>query len=84
MEVHSVMRNTKSSFGGCPICKGQDGYINIASAQWFYCEEHKKRWCAGWGLFSIEPWETKEFQEAIYNELDFGSFEIVEPVDISG
>lgn len=66
-------------FGLCPICKKTDGYINIGRGHWYFCKEHRVRWCVGANLFSTWRDETEEEQRAIYDELDFSSFTEVEP-----
>ena len=47
-------------FGVCPICGKTDGYLNIFKNHWFYCSKHKKRWLAGYNLFSGWYGETEE------------------------
>jgi hypothetical protein len=47
-------------FGGCPLCGGNDGYLNVGAAHWFYCQEHATRWCAGANLFSGWRQESEE------------------------
>jgi hypothetical protein len=67
-------------FGVCPVCRHENGeYINIGRDHWFYCRQHKKRWCAGANLFSGWRDETLNEQERIFDALGFGSFEIVKP-----
>jgi hypothetical protein len=66
-------------WGACPKCHETDGYLNWGSDHWFYCKQHKSRWCIGSSLFSSWMDETKEEQERIINELDFRSFKVVKP-----
>lgn len=48
-----------SSFGGCPVCGGEDGYMNVGATHWFYCTAHLTRWSPGDNLFSDWREETK-------------------------
>ena len=66
-------------FGVCPECGKSDGCINIGRAHWFYCTEHKIRWCIGWNLFSGWQYETEDQQRETYERLDFGTFRTIEP-----
>jgi hypothetical protein len=61
-------------FGCCPTCHQYDGYLNIGKGHWFYCSEHKIRWCIGSNLFSSWQDETEEDQRTAYAALDFGSY----------
>ena len=67
-------------FGVCPICRKNDGYINIGRGHWFFCEEHKVRWYIGSNLFSSWQEETKEEQREIFDKLEFGNYQDVEPI----
>jgi hypothetical protein len=49
-------------FGGCPECGGSDGCINIGPNHWYYCKEHRTRWCIGSNLFSSWKDQTKAEQ----------------------
>jgi hypothetical protein len=70
-------------FGWCPKCKNNDGYLNIGREHWFLCKEHKVKWCVGYNLFSSWQHETEDEQRSIYDELDFGTFEKIEPANPS-
>jgi hypothetical protein len=72
-------RDVDDYFGLCPFCLHTDGYINIGREHWFFCKEHKAKWCAGSNLCSWRD-DTEDSQRKIFDELDFGSFKIVEPV----
>ncbi len=61
-------------WGVCPTCHKSDGCINIGASHWYYCNEHKAKWCVGSNLFSSWRNQTEDEQRAIYDELDFGSF----------
>jgi len=52
--------NDPETFGGCPVCGKNDGYLNNGCDHWFYCEAHKIRWCFGENLFSSWKYETEE------------------------
>ena len=47
-------------FGVCPICKRNDGFLNLAREHWFACHQHKLRWCWGANLISCWRDETEE------------------------
>jgi hypothetical protein len=66
--------------GLCPVCRKNDGYLNIGRDHWFFCKEHKTKWCIGSNLFSAWREQTEDDQRKIFDDLNFGSFEIVEPV----
>jgi hypothetical protein len=66
---------TGGHFGLCPVCHKTDGYVNVGSAQWFYCQEHKKKWHAGHNLFSGWRDQSEEDQRRIYDEIGVGDFE---------
>jgi hypothetical protein len=61
-------------FGVCPVCKKHDGFINVGRSHWFFCKEHKIKWCAGSNIFSSWKEETEEEQLRIYDEIGLGSF----------
>lgn len=65
-------------FGVCPYCDQWSGYINIGRSHWFYCSEHKVRWFVGSDHFGSWRYQTQAEQEAIFKELDFGSFRVIE------
>jgi hypothetical protein len=67
-------------FGGCPQCGRDDGCANVGRSHWFYCKEHKVKWCIGSNLFSTWRDETEEEQRRIYNEIGLGDFTEVEPL----
>ena len=65
-------------FGSCPECGDSGRYINIGQGHWFYCERHRVRWFVGANLFSTWRLQTREKQEAAYDNLDFGSYRNIE------
>jgi hypothetical protein len=48
----------EGGFGRCPICGGNDGYLNVGRDHWFKCDRHRMRWCAGSNLLSSWRYET--------------------------
>jgi hypothetical protein len=73
-----VVRGEREYFGVCPQCHKNDGFINVGKSHWFFCKDHKVRWCVGVNLFSSWKDQTEEDQRKIYDEVDFSSFEDVE------
>jgi hypothetical protein len=61
-------------FGGCPVCRKSGHYLNVFKDIWFVCDEHKKRWSGGYGLFSSwqneteDDWERNEKLLMTYDE----------------
>jgi hypothetical protein len=43
---------TDDHFGSCPECGQASAYVNIGREHWFYCDEHRVKWCVGENLFS--------------------------------
>jgi hypothetical protein len=66
-------------FGLCPICKKTDSYVNIGRSQWFFCEEHRVRWCIGSDVFSSWRYETESAQQSHCERIGFDEFTDVEP-----
>ena len=48
-----------ATFGGCPECGGQDGYVNEGPNHWFVCLRHKVRWWLAHGVFNSWRYETE-------------------------
>src|SRR5215472_2080732 len=71
---------TDEYFGGCPECGKTDGYLNVGRDHWFFCKEHKTRWCAGANLFSGWRDETDDEQQKAWDKAEMDSFREVEPV----
>jgi hypothetical protein len=46
-------------FGVCPICKSNDGYLNLRRENWFVCHAHRFKWLRGENLISTWRYETK-------------------------
>lgn len=46
-------------FGGCPVCGGNDGFLNSGPAEWFVCLKHGVKWFVGANLFS-DWWDEDE------------------------
>lgn len=49
----------------CDVCGKTDGYRNVGSAHWFYCTEHKRKWCVGTEL--ISDWQRQSDAEVFKN-----------------
>jgi hypothetical protein len=67
-------------FGSCPVCGGNDGYINIGRSHWFRCDEHRAAWGFGSNLFSSWKEQTREEQKRLYDEIGMSEYRIVEPL----
>jgi hypothetical protein len=74
MNQHLGGASDSDYFGVCPKCGKNDGYINIGRGHWFFCTEHKIRWCAGANLFSSWQDETEEQPLERYNQLGFDKY----------
>jgi hypothetical protein len=66
-------------WGVCPVCHKTDGFANAGRTHIFFCREHRTRWVIGSNLFSCWRDETEEEQRALYDRLELGEFEEVEP-----
>lgn len=71
-------RYADQGFGACPDCGGCDGYVNAGRSHWFFCDEHKTMWCAGFNLFSSWHEQTEAEQRAAWH-LD--SYREVKPIN---
>lgn len=56
----SVESNSPDTFGGCPVCGRNDGFLNVGRAHWFVCDEHMTKWCVGNNWFRCWRRETEE------------------------
>ena len=56
-------------FGSCPVCDGNDGYLNLGPAHWFVCDTHKTKWCWGSNLGSSWKSETEADWQHNYEKL---------------
>lgn len=52
MNYSDRLKGRVLEFGGCPECLGNDGFLNLGSAQWFKCDRHRLAWCAGSNILS--------------------------------
>jgi hypothetical protein len=75
----AAIQRWKDYWGTCPHCHDCSGQLNVGRSHWFFCDEHKVRWCVGSNLFSAWRFQTEEEQRAIYDAKDFGSYRDVEP-----
>jgi len=71
-------KNDGHYFGACPECGTCDGYRNIGRNHWFFCAEHKTKWCAGSNLLSSWQQETEAHWEDSARFL--ADFKEVEPI----
>jgi len=69
-------------WGVCPRCRRNDGYINAGRSHWFFCKEHRVKWCVGANLFSSWRHETEAEQRRVYDEIGLGEFEQIEPLGL--
>src|SRR5262245_6829079 len=66
---------TDDHFGSCPECGQALVYLNIGREHWFYCDEHRVKWCVGENLFSSwrlqgpAQWEENHRKLQGYREL---------------
>jgi hypothetical protein len=65
-------------FGGCPICGGNDKFMNIGRAHWCVCNRHRTKWWIGSNLL----WGWREETEAIWqqNSYRLATYREVEPL----
>jgi hypothetical protein len=73
MKMDSNWEEPCDHFGVCPVCKKQDGYINVGRGHWFFCHEHKKVWFAGSNLFS--DWRDEDEMTQINNFEQINDYE---------
>ena len=50
-------------FGGCNVCGGWDGFLNVGEAEFGVCLKHKKKWLVGTSLFAIMFSETEDWDQ---------------------
>jgi hypothetical protein len=63
-------------FGLCPHCHKVDGQFNVGRNHWFFCDEHRVKWCHAWNLFTVLESETE--QREFYYSRGFNTYEEVE------
>jgi hypothetical protein len=64
-------------FGACPVCLGNDGYLNIGRSHYFTCNKHRACWKAGINLFPT--WEDEDPEVWARNAKTLSMFEEVKP-----
>jgi len=68
-------------FGICPRCDqdnpGEQSMLNIERDHWYYCDEHKTKWCVGSNLFSV--WRQESEADWAFSIAYLDDFETVEP-----
>ena len=62
-------------FGLCPVCGGEDGYLDCGRGHWFVCETHRVRWFAGFNIST--SWRLRNQTDPSYLAR-FESFLIVD------
>jgi hypothetical protein len=72
--MKTAEQNADDHFGVCPHCGKNDGYLNVGRSHWFYCKEHRVKWCSGANLFSWWRHQTEEEQRRLYDEVGLGEF----------
>ena len=50
-------------FGGCPVCGGNDGFVNVGRMHWFVCDKHRTKWCIGSNWFRCSRFDAEVWQE---------------------
>lgn len=63
--------------GGCPVCSKNDGYLNLGSAHWFICREHKIKWLIGDNMF--DSWMNQTVAQHLSAERVLSSYKEVTP-----
>lgn len=55
--------NSPDRFGGCPVCGGSDGFLNVGRTHWFVCHKHSTKWCIGSHWFRSSRFDGDVWQE---------------------
>ncbi len=72
IDEFQVRFDLEDVWGGCPICGKNDGCRSIGPTHWYYCCEHKMKWCVGINLFSCwKDMSDEEFGENYEYLIDF-------------
>ena len=66
-----------AEFGACPHCRKNDGFLNLGKSHWFFCTQHKVKWCYGENVFS--SWHEETQADWALNERTLSDFRIVTP-----
>lgn len=76
-EIVSEEQNAADAyFGVCPMCKSNDGYLNLGGNHWCKCDTHKVKWWIGGNIFSDwrdeseEDWDTNAALLETYVEVE--------------
>ena len=69
---------TDETFGGCPHCGRNNGYLNVGRDHWFICDRHKTKWLAGSNLFTGWRDEGEEIWKK--NRFKLAGYMVVEPM----
>jgi len=71
--------HSDSGFGTCPICREDDGFLNIEATHWFVCHTHQVKWRVGSNLFS--GWREEDAETWFSNELLLTDYREVESAE---
>lgn len=66
------------TFGGCPQCGRNDGFINVGRNHWFVCDLHKTKWWIGSNWFAC--WRSQTPDDWKWGAEKLTPYEEVEPV----
>lgn len=77
MSVHRLTSHVDDYFGGCPICRKNDGFLNVGSEHWFVCHKHRTKWCIGSSLFT--SWREESEDDWRANRYRLATYRMVEP-----
>lgn len=75
---HKNRSESVDTFGSCPECFGNDGFLNLGRNHWFVCRIHRTRWCIGSNWFGWWREETAAEWKANWEEIR--DFREVEPI----
>ncbi len=64
--------------GGCPVCGGNDEYLNVCRGHWFVCHMHRKRWFGGHDVFPT--WQNETADDWLNNYERIRHYDLVNPV----
>jgi hypothetical protein len=67
-----------NGLGGCPICGGNDGWLNVNRDEWAVCHGHSTKWLIGSNLFS--DWQAETEVDWLRNFYKLATYREVEPL----
>jgi hypothetical protein len=65
-------------WGGCPVCRRNDGCVSVGPDHWYVCHRHKTKWLIGSNLFSI--WRHLTEEEHMRNFYRLSTYRKVTPL----